>query len=167
MPKLGVPNITFIGIDPGASGGIAWQRGNVVSAIKMPTTMKDLWDFFYDEFDSASAPCNGECHCIIEKVQGFVGKAQPGSAAFTFGKGYGSLLMALTGNQIPYQEVPPRNWQKALGVPPKKKEESKTQWKNRLKAVAQARFPKVPVTLNIADALLIMLYGQLQYGRKL
>jgi hypothetical protein len=51
--------------------------------------------------------------------------------------------------------VPPKKWQKVIGFQKRPGEEQRV-WKNRLKEEAQRRFPSVKVTLNNADALLIL-----------
>lgn len=141
---------TYLGVDPGKSGGLALLFHGKVMAIKMPETPADLLSWLRDNACDSSA--------IIEQVGGYTGEGQPGSAMFNFGKGAGHLEMALLACGIPTESVPPRRWQKALGISPRKKAETKTQWKNRLKSVAQRLFPKEKVTLATADALLIALY---------
>ena len=66
--------------------------------------------------------------------------------------------MALTAAGIPFEEVTPVVWQRGLGIPVRKKDESRSQFKGRLKAKAQQLFPQVKVTLKTADALLISEY---------
>ena len=51
-----------------------------------------------------------------------------------------------------------RTWQKGLSIQPKRKEESKTQFKNRQKGLAQQMHPDIKVTLATADAILIAEY---------
>jgi hypothetical protein len=97
---------------------------------------------------------------VIEKVGGYIGKPQPGSAMFKFGMSYGGLRMALIAAGISFLEVTPQQWQKTLGVSTKKKNETKGKFKNRLKALAQQIFPSVKVTLATADALLLAEYAR-------
>lgn len=166
MPKIGETKAEtgtqfYIGIDPGASGGLAVIRKTegkyAATAIKMPDTPRDIWDWIRQGSSTNT-------FAVIEKVGGFVkGNPVPGSAMFNFGKGAGWLEMALIGAWIPYEEAMPQKWQKALGIPPKKKDETKTAWKNRLKKKAQQLFPTLEagsITLATADALLIATYCQ-------
>ena len=81
------------------------------------------------------------------------------TSAFTFGRGYGFLRGLLTAYNYPFEEVLPRKWQASFGMK-KGKDESNTQWKNRLKGKAQQLFPHLKVTLATADALLIAEYGR-------
>lgn len=144
----------IIGIDPGASGGIAVQLDGIADTHKMPQTERDVFDLLMSyRTDNTFA--------YLEKVGGFVrGNKAPGSAMFNFGKTYGALLMALTAATISFEEVMPNKWQKMLGIPKRKKEMSRTEWKNTLKRRAQQLFPQANVTLSTCDALLICEYGR-------
>ncbi len=157
---------TYMGIDPGASGCIIalTERGAVWHIVDMMDNYSDLW-YEIDGLTSQS------CHAVIEEVSGYVGKEQPGSAMFKFGQNYGALLMALTAARISHESVRPQTWQKAMGIPPRKKavrkspdgepegeKETKGQFKRRLKAKAQQLFPKTKVTLTNCDALLLAEY---------
>ena len=167
--------MVYLGIDPGASGGLAVVKGNNVTLIKMPSTEAEVWDVFQ---------CSEVDFAVIEQVGGYTkasgggegGGAANGSAMFKFGRSYGMLLMALTAAQIPFEEVHPAKWQKGLGIAPKHKgkkkvvglaantvvvgSESKVQFKNRLKHKAEQLFPGVKVTLATSDALLLAEYGR-------
>lgn len=155
MPRVGDAGATYLGVDPGASGGIVSIRGNLVAATKMPETEQDVWTLV-----SSHSHLFGEStFAALEKVGGYVGDGgNPGSAMFKFGASYGGLRMALTAARIPFEEVTPQSWQKGLAIPKREKGESKTDWKNRLKRKAQQLFPSVEVTLATADALLIAEY---------
>ena len=148
----------YIGIDPGASGGLAiigLGRMDGVWLKPMPKTERDVYEWLALELPSEE----NHLFAVIEKVGGYVGgNGQPGSAMFKFGMSYGGLRMALIANGIPFDEIAPRTWQKAFGVAPRKKTESKSQFKNRLKAKAQQLFPNQKITLATADALLLAEY---------
>lgn len=162
MPKL-IPEDhlgrTWIGIDPGANGGIAWHsvaRSAVrptcsTIAYPMPTTERDVWALLASIEGS-------DCMCLIEGVHSFPKQGVVGS--FTFGRNYGFLRGCLISLEIPFEEVTPRTWQKELGVTVRGKAETKSAFKQRLKARAQQLFPKLAtpcsVSLKTADALLIM-----------
>ena len=134
----------IIGIDPGKSGGIAFffEQGPVV--YPLPETMTDTMDLLLGE-DLSRA------FAYIEKVHS---SPQMGvTSAFTFGQGYGALLMLLTCKGIPFEQVTPQKWQKALGCMSKGD-------KNVTKRRAQELFPGLKVTHATADALLIGEYGR-------
>jgi len=143
---------TYIGIDPGQSGGLILLDGVMVKATPMPATERDIWDWF-DHQDIGTAP-----QAIIEKVHSM--PRQGVVSSFKFGLGYGGLRMALIAACIPFDEVTPQVWQRALGIPSRLKTETPTKWKNRLKAKAQQLYPRLEVTLKTADALLIATYCQ-------
>lgn len=156
--KIGKPiGQVFVGIDPGKQGGIAaiTSGGIVVNVGMMPETDLDLWKLI--------SGMDGVTFTVVEKVWGMAGEG--GAASFTFGKGYGSILMALTASKRSFLEVTPREWQKHYQITPKKKGETKPQHKEKLRVKAQQLFPTLSVwdsTLKIqravCDALLIAMY---------
>lgn len=163
----------YIGIDPGLSGGIATvdESRLYVSVAKMADTERDIYDHLKMLRDNYFC-----CRAVIEKVGGFIqGKSgteeksknmASGHTMFTFGSNYGALRMALIALEIPFEAIAPMTWQKGLGIPSRKKTESKTEFKNRLKAKAQELYPKVKVTLKTCDALLLAEYcRRLEKGR--
>lgn len=138
----------FIGVDPGVSGAITAldENGKVVALTKMPQTMGELLSFLQQFTDNDTT-------CYLEKVH-----ARPGDGAasmFKFGQGFGWLQMALLAAKVKTIEVLPNTWMRGLGIKSKKKDETKTAYKNRLKFVAEQLFPEQRVTLWNADALLI------------
>lgn len=147
----------YIGVDPGASGGLAFIRGDEVDLVPMPDTERDVWDSIVDVLLCYQTP--PKSFAMIERVGGYIaGNPSPGSSMFKFGRSYGGLRMALVGNDVPFEDATPQKWQKGMGITPRAKTESKTQFKNRLKAKAQLLFPKLNVTLATADALLLAEY---------
>lgn len=164
----------FLGVDPGQDGGIAAliykgdrkdraaMKRMAVSTTKCPDTRKDVFEWLLKWSDGATA--------CIEQVHAFPGfgpkcpkcgkflRQQGVSSTFKFGQGYGQQLMALEAACIPYTEVTPAKWQRAVGVAAKARGETRTQHKNKLKARAQQLYPDVKVTLYNADALLIATY---------
>ncbi len=173
MPKLpveivdGVPTIRatvtypdearFIGIDPGQAGGlVCFLSSGKIDAVPMPDTERELWEWFHN------LKCYSTTRAVIEKVHSM--PDQSAQSGFTFGMGYGGLRMALIAAGIPFEEVDPRAWQKGLGIPPKRKQEPKGAWKNRLLALAQQLHPSLELwsqpkskgkMLAVSDALLI------------
>ena len=157
----------YIGIDPGASGGMVAlvTRGGRLAdpPVLQPLggTDRDVWEWLaaYSEWR------DGGTYAVIEKVggwtggrDGYAGNQAPGSMMFKFGRGVGFLHGCLVAAGIPYDEVTPREWQKGLGVPPRGKGETKTAWKNRLRQQAERLFPGHKVTLAVSDALLMAEY---------
>jgi hypothetical protein len=160
----------YIGIDPGASGGLVlldWH--GIMSAMPMPKTERDIWNWFHSLFASGLYVKPQRFFAVIEKVGGFIkGKQQPGARMFSFGAGYGGLRMALIASSIPFVGVTPQKWQRALGIP-KRAGEEKAAYKDRLRALAQQLYPGFPLweeprskgkQLAISDALLIATYAK-------
>ena len=96
---------------------------------------------------------------VMEQVGGYIrprgkdGGAQPGSAMFNFGEGFGFLRGVLMGLGIPLRMVRPQEWQKqlCLGAPA-----DKSARKRALKSKAQELYPGLKPTLKTCDALLIL-----------
>lgn len=133
----------YIGIDPGMSGGLSIiVPGKSVNAYKMPETERDIWDLVH----SLAVSNDGDVCAVIEAVSAM--PKQGVTSTFTFGKGYGGLRMALIAAGVPFREVRPQVWQKALGCLTKGD-------KNISKAKAQQLFPSIKVTHALADSLLI------------
>lgn len=87
------------------------------------------------------------------------------TSTWTFALNYGAIKQALADHKIPFEEVTPQAWQKAMGIV---KTKEKRDHKNNLKAKAQNLYPEQRVTLETADALLILKYGcQLMFQPKL
>lgn len=145
----------IIAIDPGASGGVAVSVFGVVDCRPMPPTGGDVLALLRSIKVSADKSA-AETVCVIQAVNGFVGKAQPGSAMFRFGEGYGFLRGVVQALGIRLELVRPQVWQKAFNLGTASRCASQTVWKNKLKAEAQRRFPQLSVTLATADALLIL-----------
>lgn len=171
----------YLGVDPGMSGGICLldSSGHVAHVEANPESAADFWSMLYYVWEEHSAE---GMRCVIEQVSGFIGKEQPGSSMFKFGKTYGYAIMAITALGIPYELVTPQRWQKGLAIPSKaphtgKRErvltkgkragetviekfggESGRDFKRRLREKAQNLFPGISVTETTADAMLIATY---------
>jgi len=143
----------------------------------MPDTCADLckllWLALVEEYQGT--------RCYVEEVSGFAGVGQPGSAMFTFGRGFGNIEGILTALKIPFVMVRPQTWQKALNIPktgtqrapngssPEDKKRIraanavlKREHKARMKELAQRLYPTLTVTLTNADALLLLEYARKQ-----
>jgi hypothetical protein len=111
----------------------------------------------------------------------------PATAMFEFGKGAGQIEGMLIALKIPFEMVLPRTWQRALNIGVKGLQRGKythtmtdeqrrtekrrvtsingrlnTAWKNRIKDVAQRRFPQIKVTLAVSDALCLLMHAMRQ-----
>lgn len=142
----------IMAIDPGVNGGIAVYDtvAKIATAENMPVPPGDL---------SECIEVYKPDVCYLEKVGGMPG--QGGSAMFNFGYGFGCLNQCLYDHHIKTITVTPQKWQKALQLGTRKKSQSKTEWKNKLKAKAQQLYPDIKVTLKTSDALLILEYARI------
>jgi len=137
-------------IDPGASGGLAiFDTYNDVAAWSMPEGMTAQ----IDAIRAASAE-NPNLTAVIEKV----GFHRPGNSAVStakFARHCGHLEAALYSVGVPFEEVAPGVWMKALGALPA----DKTARKNAIKEQVARRFPYLDVTLKTADALGMLVWA--------
>ena len=145
----------LLAIDPGVSGGVAVAAFGKVASHAMPETEGDRLELIRS-FKTAADIEGAACVCVLEEVNGFVGKAQPGSAMFKFGEHFGFIKGVVQALGIKLVLVRPQTWQKSFGLGTASRCASKSEWKNKLKAEAQRRFPELGVTLKTADALLIL-----------
>lgn len=151
----------IIAIDPGKKGAFAVHKwglsgeGITIESINMPKTEGDVKALF-DEFREHKEK---KKLVVMERVGGYVGgNPHPSSAMFNFGDGYGFLKACAMCNGFKLELVTPQNWQRILQLGTRGKM-SKTQWKNKLKGVAQRLYPDMKVTNQNADALLILEYA--------
>ncbi len=133
----------YIGIDPGASGGIALldADGEILAAEKYGDTQHDTGEQFRRIIGATERP-----FALIERVHSM--PKQGVASSFKFGESYGFLKGLLVGLAIPYDDVTPQKWQKLMGCLTRGD-------KNVSKAKAQQLFPGLKITHATADALLI------------
>jgi hypothetical protein len=142
----------YIGIDPGKNGAIAF----------IPTDAKPWVVGFKDATDKDIFEAVRDCviYADGEKVETVAFLEQVASSpqmgvksAFTFGEGFGKLVMLLTALEIPFERVRPLKWQTAMQC-------MTGGDKNVSKRRAQELFPEIKITHAIADALLIAEYAR-------
>lgn len=141
----------YIGIDPGVGGGMAWVLPGGMAPDVGKVGLKDKTEA--DIVTWMKVLCADEyghgLYAVIEKVSS---SPQMGVvSSFTFGRSYGFLRGVLSALAIPYVEVRPQAWQKAMGCLTKGD-------KNVTKALAQQLYPGERVTHATADALLLATY---------
>lgn len=144
----------FLGIDPGATGGAVLLDSlarpiYVMRFSKYPTRNDWLTEF------STVALYNQSLFCHMEHVH-----AMPKDGvkqSFSFGGHVERLKTMLNWHGIGYELVTPRAWMNSFKMF-RKKSETKTKWKNRLRAKAKELYPQENITLDVADAYLIARY---------
>jgi hypothetical protein len=150
------PVYNHIGIDPGASGGMAWSSPLGDKSAPLPKTLGDFREMLFNILVEQSFFEGNSCFrtvCHLESPPKFV-KAIPGSAVFVMAQSFGRIEGVLAAFQVPTQTITPQHWQKAHGLGTRG-DMTTTQWKNKLKSRAQNLYPEEKVTLATADALLI------------
>ena len=166
MPRLLNTDAIYVGIDPGKAGGLValFPSGEIRCEV-MPETEYDLWAWFTNLNPTGIRGMTCPIVAVIERV---ASSPQMGvSSAFTFGKGYGGLRMALTAIEASWEDITPQTWMKALHIPSGTKSGNHKDQKLKLKKVAQQLYPKLPIwsepkslgrQMAICDALLIATY---------
>jgi hypothetical protein len=145
--------VSYLAIDPGAAGGIAWtDQYGIVRATKMPDTMPEQVDFLRER--AVEQP---GIIAIVEKTGGYM-PGNSGPAAATFARHCGNLDAALYALSISVRPVSPSVWMKKLGMPKLTKPERKV-W---LKDFSARRYPHLTVTLATADALALLAWAQME-----
>lgn len=143
----------ILGVDPGVNGGLAalGDAGNVLQIWALKPEMTE--DAVVEICATAAGllRAHGSRMCFFEKVQHITGDGGKGSHTFGYIKGL--LRGVLKANGLILHDVYPMVWQAHMGCLTGGN-------KNISKARAQALFPAIKVTHNIADALLIAEYGR-------
>lgn len=160
--------MSFLGIDPGSTGGIAIvyhdRTGKLYKSSAIDAEVVDI----IREIQKVDNPSMA----IIERVASFPGQGI--SSTFTFGKRFGVIRGALLALRIPMIDVPPQTWQKTLGLTQPKggsQEEDPKEKKKRLAdrrkkqkrlayELARQLYPSMDsITIETADGLLLAEYG--------
>lgn len=139
---------TYIGIDPGKNGAVAVIDVDSVTDITRSVAVHPLAKMterdICDLFDKLRTGLYSRA--LIERVSAMPGQGV--SSTFKFGVSYGFLRACIVGAMIPFEEVSPQQWQRAMGC-------LSGGDKNVTKQKAQQLFPQIKITHHVADALLI------------
>ena len=138
----------YLAIDPGKSGGIAVLSEDSVEAYKCPPTFKEMANLIKKVSKNSYYP-RKKMICVLEKVHAFPTDGR--SSLFKFGTNYGVWVGILESNNIEYELVMPKKWQKDFNLPKIKKER-----KQELKTIAKCFYEKA--TLYTADAICIAVW---------
>lgn len=137
----------YLGIDPGKSGSIS-----LISDDGIPAESYARGD--WTELDQANWLLQFDLSRVVAVIEKVHSSPQMGvKSSFTFGQSYGFLRGMLTAMKIPYREVRPQVWQKAMGC-------LSGGDKNKTKAAAQQRWPRAKLTHRNADSLLLAEYAR-------
>lgn len=168
----------IIGIDPGINGGAFYFDTNKEQTDK-EMFLNDLPLFESYRFVSKDSQIDvnafydwlGEmCADLVVIEKPFLTGAEGGQSALTIGANYGRLLAAIEFNPLPYAEVPPKVWQRSLGL----KGGSRKEIKQSAQKLALQLFSSTPFLKGkekkfhdgLTDAACIALYGSQQLTEK-
>ena len=98
--------MVYIGIDPGAKGGIGIINEETFMEFALPYSNEALIDICQLYQDKASV--------VVENVHAMPGQGV--TSMFTFGKNFGYILGVLEAFQMPYARVDPRTWKHHFGI---------------------------------------------------
>lgn len=146
-------------IDPGVGGAIATYRLGDVKVQHMPKEQEGIAPIVRELTESAKFD-GRPLVAVMERVNGFMGKALPGSRMFTMGENYGFMKGVLAASNVPLTLVQPTKWQRDLGLV-KEKNTDRTAWKRQLCLEARVLYPEVNITLQDADAILLLHWARL------
>jgi hypothetical protein len=162
------PLPVYIGVDPGAKGGMVALYGEEVELFKLEgTSEKERWEWI--------SRWEGRAVAVIERQEprptfwqdkgGAARSSVLKSTVLLYGN-YSQLRGFLVAANIRFEDPRPGTWQKVLGAGNRKKGEKQAAWKGRLKQRAEQLFPSQKVTLAVSDALLLAEYGRRVLGGK-
>lgn len=143
----------ILAIDPGMSGGFAWKHpvtceitcGNlpqgwsVVDLFKLGNRMPASPVLYIEEVP-VGMPGRGAAMVKLNISKAFIE----------------GVACAMAWRVV---RVRPVKWQQWFSLGKRSNCASDSQWKNKLKAEAMRRFPKIKITLNTSDALLLLEYA--------
>lgn len=91
----------------------------------------------------------------LETLVKYAGTNMPSSAMAVYASNWGTIKGMMTALHYRIIIVPPKSWQRILGLG-SAQGMSRTEWKNKLKQMAEQLYPHLKVTLATADALLML-----------
>lgn len=140
----------YIGIDPGANGGIGIIDTKEGTAQVMPYTDGGLRTILTE--------CNGAKKIMVERVHAMPGEGTKSS--FNFGETFGYILGMLDAFYVPYELVLPQKWKKEFGCTADKQTSIDT-CRRLFPTVELKRTPKCRTDHDgMAEALLIAEYAR-------
>lgn len=144
---------TYIGVDPGKNGVIAWLRGQLREWHKLPLLLNG--DADYQAMAEIIATIPRPAGAWIEKpAMGFHAKRSPSTMMKLYGS-YIAWCVVLTLAGIPIRRVYARTWQSAFGIAGKRGDT-----KRQAHKVAVNEFVGQKVPIYAADAIVIAIYGE-------
>jgi len=148
----------FIGVDPGQKGALSLinHLGQAIDYVPMPGTVKGIVETIR-RFQSTVTEANASLSLVTELAQ--VMPKQGAVSGFTYGRGFGAIEVVAMCSSIPYHEVRPAIWKKAMKV--KADKETSIQECERLFPTVDLVMPRCRIKHDgVAEALLIAEWGR-------
>lgn len=148
-----------VGIDPGLKGALAWRRDSRLWGFKPMPVVDNEIDF--TEVLKLLKAIN-PTHAFLERAVSF-GMGLKG--AFSYGRGFGFIELALRQAEIPVTHIEPGKWAKLAHEGISKDLKPKVKSAIAVKRLLPQTAGTIPVSKNgtmhdgIVDALLIAFYG--------
>lgn len=111
----------YVGVDPGAKGGVSAIDENNEILFAVPMSRENLVDKM-KQVDAWRTEWNCGAIACVEKVGAMPGQGV--TSMFSFGKSAGFIEGVLESFEIPYQLVPPQTWKKSFSLLHKDKKAS-------------------------------------------
>ena len=167
-------------IDPGVMGGLAYDLDGHSVAVPMPKTEGDI----IANLQGLKMMTVSPHVAYLEQIVKHMGIGTPASTMAVYASNWGFILGALMMGGWKVEIVTPQKWQKELGLGITGRQKSdvkgmspsmalaekkrirtlnatlKREWKRKLYGAAQRLYPDIKVTLQVADALLILAYAR-------
>ena len=163
-------NHLYIGVDPGAKGGIAYiyvrpwkNESNAIKCPGSPTSMADSVRRILHDFTMDGGTLRNT-FVGIERVHSMPGQ----KGMFKFGTNFGMWLGVFGANNIEPMLITPQTWQTMYRKDGLTAGMEGTERRNKKKSIAQDIFKHLKVTQLTSDALLIANYikEETKNGRK-
>lgn len=150
---------TFVGIDPGVSGGIAIMNTGIIEMHSFrDMTLQDTVALFDRLFGSPTR--NATLRVMLERVHAMPSHIRGCMTSWILCESFMMIKTLLTVHEVPWEMVLPEKWQMEIGVRIKKSK-VKVDKKKINREKAQALFPRLAgITLDTADAVLIAEYAR-------
>lgn len=149
----------LVACDPGVHGALvlADTRQKKIYVKHMPEDTRELTGILN------KLPSSRKRKLVIEKMSYAMcggGKVSNPRSSGILGQATGRVLGFAAACGFEVDEVPPIKWMRAVGAYDSGlTARDRTKWKNNLKQIAVENFPSFKVTLQNADALLILLWA--------
>ena len=148
----------YLGVDPGAKGGLAAIDENNKILFAVPMSRENLVNYIKMLNNDVIDRNDGVIACV-EKVGAMLGQGV--TSLFTFGQSAGFIDGVFESFEIPYQLVPPQTWKKSFSLLHKDKKASIETCKQLFPGVnllPTERFRKE--SDGISQAILMNLFSQ-------